>query len=66
MQALKSKTIRFNMLMAALQTVNGMIMMLEPLVEPQAFVIISMALAIAQSVGAVYLRAITNKPLNEL
>lgn len=65
-QAVKSRTVRWNMIMAGLQTVNGMVMMLEPLVAPEAFVAISMVIAIAHSVGGVYLRSITTKPLNEL
>ena len=65
-QAVKSRTVRWNMIMAALQTANGMVMMLEPLVAPEAFVAISMVIAIAHSVGGVYLRSITTKPLNEL
>ena len=65
-QQLKSKTIRWNMLMAALQTMNGMVMMLEPFVAPEAFVFISIAIAIGHSVGGVYLRSITDKPLSEL
>ena len=65
-QAIKSKTIRWNMLMAALQTLNGMVMMLEPLVSPEAFVAISIIIAIAHSIGGVYIRSITTKPLDEL
>lgn len=65
-KAIKSKTVRFNMLMAALQTINGSILMIEPLVEPEAFVAIAMAIAVAHSVGGVYLRYITNKPISEL
>ena len=54
------------MLMAALQTLNGMVMMLEPLVSPEAFVAISIIIAIAHSIGGVYIRSITTKPLDEL
>ena len=65
-QGIKSKTVKWNMLMAALQTINGMVMMLEPLVAPEAFVAISMIIAVAHSVGGVYLRYITTKPIDEL
>lgn len=65
-QAIKSKTIRWNMIMAALQTMNGMVMMLEPLVAPEAFVAISIIIAVMHSVGGVYIRSITTKPLSEL
>ena len=65
-QAVKSRTVRWNMIMAGIQTANGMVMMLEPLVAPESFVAISMVIAIAHSVGGVYLRSITTKPLDEL
>jgi hypothetical protein len=65
-QAIKSKTIKWNLIMAALQVLNANVMMMEILFAPEVFVMVSMAIAVAHSVGGVYLRYITDKPLNEL
>ena len=60
---LQSKTIRFHMLMGTLQTISGSMAMIAPFMEPAQFVTASVVLGIAQSVGGVYLRFITGKPI---
>jgi len=60
---LQSKTIKFHMLMVILQSISGSMAMISPFIEPSQFVIASVVLGIAQSMGGVYLRFITEEPL---
>jgi len=60
---LQSKTIRFHMLMAALQSIGGSMAVMAPFMDPQQFVAVSVLLGVAQSVGGIYLRFLTDSAI---
>ncbi len=66
MNALKSKTILFNLFMAALETANGTFAILEPILDQQTFILVAFTLGLVHAMGGVYFRMITVKPVNEL
>ena len=61
----KSKTVWFNMFMAAIETTHASIYLMEPVLTSEQFAYVSMALGIIHGVGGVYLRTITTQPLSE-
>ena len=63
MQVLKSKTIIFNMVMAGIEFLHASIQILEPVVSVDMFIYLSMGIGLVHSVGGVYLRTVTTKPL---
>lgn len=66
MNALKSKTIKFNLFMALIESAHGGFALLEPVFTQETFIIVTFALGIIHAVGGVYLRFITTKSLNDL
>lgn len=66
MNALKSRTILFNILMAIIESANVGFAVLEPILSTEAFVITTFILGMVHSIGGMYLRMITTQPINEL
>ena len=66
MQHLKSRTIKFNMIMTALMSLHGSINLLQPFFSAEIFNLITLALGVIVPVGNMYLRTITTKPIDEL
>ena len=64
-QAMKSKTVRFMLLMATLESIAAGLHYLAPLITMEQINIISFVVGMATSVGGVYLRTITTQPLSE-
>jgi hypothetical protein len=63
-QAIKSKTIIFNVLMGGIEALHASIQLFEPIVTADHFALISVVLGIIHGMGGVYLRTITNVPLS--
>lgn len=63
-QAIKSKTIIFNIAMAGIEFLHGSIQLFQPLVTPEHFALISLVLGAIHGMGGVYLRTITTIPLS--
>jgi len=64
-QAIKSKTIIFNVLMAGIEFLHGSVQLFQPMVSPEHFALISLVLGMIHGMGGVYLRTITTTPLSE-
>ncbi len=64
-QAIKSKTIIFNVLMAGIEFLHGSVHLFNPLVENNTFAILTLVLGAVHGMGGVYLRYITTQPLAE-
>ena len=65
-QHLKSRTIRFNMIMTALGAFHGSVHLLQPFFSQEVFNAVFLILAVVVPVGNMYLRTITTKPIGEL
>ena len=64
-QALKSKTIIFNVFMALIASVHGSIQLLQSLLTTEQFAIASLVIGGIHAMGGVYLRTITNTALED-
>jgi len=62
---LKSKTIKWNWVLGALQAANAQIFLFQSIVSPEAFAYISMFLAVTHAAGGHYIRTKTNEALSE-
>jgi len=56
----QSKTVWFNMVMAGLESAHGALHLVQPMMTPDQFALISLVLGIIHGMGGVYLRMITN------
>jgi hypothetical protein len=65
MKGLKSRTVKFNLLMGALQSLNGSLAMWQAHLDPLMYVQIATGLALLQSVGGIYLRYLTTTSIDQ-
>lgn len=63
--ALKSKTIWFNIFMGGVEAANASMYILEPVLTPDQFAIISLLLGVIHGMGGVALRYVTTVPLSD-
>jgi len=63
MQALKSKTIRFNIIMAGIESLHAGFQIMQPLLTQDTFILLTVAIGMVHSMGGVYLRTITDTAL---
>lgn len=63
--ALKSKTVLFNVGMAGIEVLHASVHMLEPIMSPDIFVYTSLAMGVIHGMGGVLLRTVTTVPLGE-
>jgi len=59
----QSRTVHFNMFMAALETLHGSIHLIQPMLSSDNFATISLLLGIIHAMGGVYMRSITSTPI---
>lgn len=59
----QSKTVWFNIIMAALETVHGSIHLIQPMLSSDNFATISLLLGMIHAMGGVYMRSITGTPI---
>ena len=64
-QALKSKTILFNVLMGGIEALHAGIQLFDQLLTPDQFASMSIILGLVHGMGGVYLRTITTEALSE-
>jgi hypothetical protein len=65
-KALESKTIKFNMLMGAVQSINGSLALIEPVVSPTVFAALATIIGVLHTVGGIYLRYKTKTAMEPL
>lgn len=58
-----SRTIKFNLIMGALEAAMGSLHLFQSFLLPEQFAIVTMVLGIVHGVGGIYLRTITTTPL---
>lgn len=57
---LDSRTIKFNMIMGAVQSINGSLALLQPVLSPGQFAAVTLIVGVLHTVGGIYLRYQTN------
>lgn len=62
---LKSKTIRWNWILGALQAANAQIFLFQEVLTPEQFAYASMILSVVHAAGSHYIRTITHESLDE-
>lgn len=62
---LKSKTIKWNWVLAGLQAANAQIHLFQPIVDAQTFAYVSMFLGVVHASGSHYIRTITTEALSD-
>lgn len=62
---LKSKTVKWNWLLGALQAANAQIFLFKDIMSPEMFAYVSMVLAVTHAAGGHYIRTITDQALSQ-
>lgn len=62
-KAHQSKTIIFNVGMAAIEALHGSVHLLAPLLSDGQFAAVTIAIGMIHSMGGVYLRFVTSEPI---
>ena len=63
---MKSKTIRFNIIMGMLEGVLSSLHLLQGIIEPTTYAVAMIILTTIHTSGGMYIRTLTSKPLGEL